>query len=863
MKSNKEQVYEFIKSHFSAGSEQGLTTQYLSKAIGIQRTNMSSILNTLTADGLIKKTVGRPVRYFLAQKPEDLQEFMCFTNMVGFNGSLRRVVQLAKAAILYPQQSLDTLIIGARGTGKSFLATLMHQFAIERGILKPNAELRVFDGNYYQNREDAAIGELFGNNGGQNLFEALRGGILLIDNAQLLPARVRSLICGMLERGGPMVILVCNDDEKNAVADFQSKLPIVIELPPLGERPLTERMELISKQFAMEAVRAKRTLAINAEVLRCLLLYDCTYNINQLKLDIKVGCANAYVRGYRKKGDRLDVYIGDFEHYVRDGFAHYKEFRKEAEEIIPSDYGYLFSGSSMEMTPIERSRLEGRSIYDYMEERARNLAENGLPEKDIELILDAEVESSFFRYQNEIQKQAVNKSQLSKLVSERVIELVDEFLAEASTILQKDYSSSVFHGLCLHIDSILKRRHLQMRLSERQVVAIAQGHNMEYTLSLRFVEKLRHEYMVDFPIDEAVLITMFLCYNVSAERNTRNPVMLFMFRGDDLAKAFVKSIEAITKNDNVFYFDIPFKKEPEELYPELCEHIKKINRGGGVLAFCDSTISESFLDSISSETGIPIRQIPFPIVLAMAESSYIVAAHDNIDAARSQMLTVLRAYMPLNKKVIVTLCSTGDGGAQRLKEYITRYGEIEDTEVIALGAADREELTKQLRNLLKTRSIHCIVGVYDPKLFSIPFISISDIFSARPEELPNILQFKHEEKRKIDFDEVFEYLSQQLERVDIRKLRRILPVVVEEINNEVIPMSLDTEIGLFVHIACCINRVLGMEHPQSNLKKEYLIGKYKEHYKKLLRALKPLERTFGVVFSDDEMANIITIINKL
>lgn len=44
----------------------GVTTQYLSKRLDMQRTNLSAILNALVREGLVEKSAGRPVLYRLA-----------------------------------------------------------------------------------------------------------------------------------------------------------------------------------------------------------------------------------------------------------------------------------------------------------------------------------------------------------------------------------------------------------------------------------------------------------------------------------------------------------------------------------------------------------------------------------------------------------------------------------------------------------------------------------------------------------------------------------------------------------------------------------------------------------------------------
>ena len=55
MKSNKNMVLDLLRQ--CAGEENGgVTTQYLSKRLDMQRTNLSAILNALVREGLVEKT---------------------------------------------------------------------------------------------------------------------------------------------------------------------------------------------------------------------------------------------------------------------------------------------------------------------------------------------------------------------------------------------------------------------------------------------------------------------------------------------------------------------------------------------------------------------------------------------------------------------------------------------------------------------------------------------------------------------------------------------------------------------------------------------------------------------------------------
>ena len=149
-------------------ADRGISTAYIADAMELQRTNVSSILNLLVQEGRIQKCNGRPVLYKVGREESTLEE--CFSDLIGADGSLRQTIQLAKAAVLYPQRSLNTLLVGARGTGKSRLAQRMYRFAVEQKILPENAPFLHIDCHDY-----AAGGEAVSYTHLLEWKEALRG----------------------------------------------------------------------------------------------------------------------------------------------------------------------------------------------------------------------------------------------------------------------------------------------------------------------------------------------------------------------------------------------------------------------------------------------------------------------------------------------------------------------------------------------------------------------------------------------------------------------------------------------------------------------------------------------------------------
>lgn len=85
MKLSKDIVLEYMQNQALNHSESiSFTTQELSDALQMQRSNLSKLLNELVKDQRIKKTNGRPVYYSLVNEKDG----SCFNNMIGHNSSV-------------------------------------------------------------------------------------------------------------------------------------------------------------------------------------------------------------------------------------------------------------------------------------------------------------------------------------------------------------------------------------------------------------------------------------------------------------------------------------------------------------------------------------------------------------------------------------------------------------------------------------------------------------------------------------------------------------------------------------------------------------------------------------------------------
>lgn len=853
MRTNKDKIYELIKLHCSA-NEEGVSTQHIADTLGIKRSNVSKILNELVVENRIKKSYGRPVLYYAAVRHE---HYNCFDNLVGIDTSLRRAVHLIEVGIMYPEKGLGVHITGSHGTGKSLLAMVAHEYAIECGAVQKDSPYLVFDALPYTDNEMQAEQEL------ESTMQKAAGGILLVDNAHRLSRKLRIWLCRRTEFKDFNVQLIVITDSSchEAAEDMRNGLPITVEMPTLAERSLCERFELVQRFLALESARASKPVLISSDVLCCLLLYDTPYNITQLKRDIKTACACAYVRSVSSEEDSFEIYKGDFENYVRKGLLNYNARKQELEQLITPAYKYTYSKDTVKMSPMDRDKLlYSFNLYKELEQKSLKFRSRGVDENEISLLLEAELESSFNDYKVMLTRGVTSMEQLSKMVDKGVIDMTENFLDEAAAKFSKVYPQSIHYGLCLHIDCLIKGRVTAHQLSAKQVSSVLERNHDEYGSSLRFAAKLEEKYGISkLPLDEIIFITMFIALEPAVTEPKAKPGLLLAMKGN-IASALADCVSSNPERDGLFTVDLPLKEDNQETYRLLRESIENSESGNGLVVMCGSEDIHHMIASIQEETEKNIRVIDMHINLFAEGLARIIKGCDSVDTLCEKVVDTIGSCAVRRRHVIVVLCSTGKGGSEQMAKYIEAYGQVGNTAVLPLATADREVLRDQLVQIMQTSIIDCVVGIQDPQLFSLPFVRLSDVLASSPDTLPDVLKYGGNEKGKVNYDDVYAYLDEWLDLVDVKRLRRVLPIVMENINSRICELSLDTEVGLFIHLACCINRLKSNEAIKPNPHKDEIFHQYSKQVKMLLTIISPLEKSFGVVFSDDEVANILTII---
>jgi transcriptional antiterminator len=73
----------------------------------------------------------------------------------------------------------------------------------------------------------------------------------------------------------------------------------------------------------------------------------------------------------------------------------------------------------------------------------------------------------------------------------------------------------------------------------------------------------------------------------------------------------------------------------------------------------------------------------------------------------------------------------------------------------------------------------------------------------------------------------------------------------------------DQRVGLFVHLGSMVERCLADDTTVSEPQGKQILTHYPEDVRRIGKILKPLEKAFKIIVTDDEIASIVTIVRKL
>lgn len=811
----KEEIYQYIRKNIK---EDGVTAQSIAEIFGIKRNVASHYLNLLEKEGKLQKGTNRPVHFsiptdtekkaeecnnMIDERPAAQKEVSVFSKFIGYNGSMEQVIEKCKAAVNYPVNGLTMIICGASGVGKSYLASLIHQYAVESGAVEKNAPFVVLNCADYANNSELLSSVLFGHVKGaftganeekQGLLAEADGGYLFLDEVHNLSAENQEKLFLFIDSQKyrmlgdsknwqtakvRLLFATTEDIHSTLLATFRRRIPFEIRIPDFLERSYGERFLLVSSFFQNEAEILKKNICVDSEYFRRMLNLHEEGNIGAVKSKIKVLCAQAYSQ---QREEELRITTPGKE--SSDSF-HFYWNRPEKKKWM-SSYQIFSNITGCFVSGMNYSKIE--EVLDlFLQTITRRLEENKKENNFCEI--------PPFRHYEEKCRNSINK--ILKSYGYRLNELeIDEFYKMVIAVLFDE----TFFGAAFKISGYEKKKY---RKYEVMISRILDAVLEDYNDNVR-------EFL-------QTILTVWLSDKVKVKSKIN---ALILMHGEHSASSMASLANEMIGDYVYEAFDMPIQVHTEDLIVKVNDYVRDIETNEGLVLLVDMGSLERMYDKISRNVDgdlVIVNNVSTAFALELGFSLF-----DKADIYRitqmdmSQFNMKMQYYKGLSQKPnIIVSCISGEEIAVEIKEILSRYVNTDEIDILMM---DYSELKKQL-NRGSAEDFHNTIVVFTTTPLSstvVPVMNVEDLVNGFTN--PSFPEFM------LNKENVREFTNDIIKLFTLKgvasRLRFLNPeVVMQEVDQVIrgyenyyhVQLPNFLRINLFLHTSIMIERVLVKE----------------------------------------------------
>ena len=912
-------IYSVITKEYLENSIQkkeifGITAKDIADHFNTYRSTVSTLLNTAVKNGLFIKIETRPVLFVpvdivkrelhvpLDQSvytPEEIRDLFfkkeqegtdSFSIMIGYDGSQSLQIKQAQSAILYPPKGLHTLITGESGTGKTLFAHTMYDYGRKiKGMSEKEYPFVEFNCADYYHNPQLLLSQLFGHIRGaftgadqetEGLVEKANHGILFLDEIHRLPPEGQELLFYLMDTGqyrkmgeantirkaDILIIGATTENPKDVLLKtFKRRIPLTINLPPLRERPLQEKLKIMEHLFSKEAILTQRTYIIDADIVKAVSLYDFTENIGQLASEIKILCARSFLESKTKEFGEIKVPYVFLSDNIREA---YKKYRKIGYTFTDNyeNYNYdLVITPSNEITHVKENVLNEEAYCSLLDE-IRNYSRQGLTSDEVAIRISSAVSSYYDEILNSMYFKTVNKDELYKIIEPRIVDFSLEVMKEIQNRLSVKITEQSILVLAFHLKFLIDRLR-KIKLTESSSVPVKTGD----TIVDDMIDKIESKFSLRLPTDEKKFFQL-LIKNITSDivPDNSSKAALYILAHGNTASSIAEVCNRLLHTDFVKAFDMPLTQDVNQSYQLFVEEIESLHLKKGVMILADMGSLLGFGHKLTRDTGIPTHTIPnVSTAIALDFAHIMLNRNEHIDLTYNEYLIKNRfepAFVSSEKEpAIISACSSGQGTSIAFKNMIIEILKENSLGYIHVFALSNEELQKKneaYQEIVDSYNLVAVIGNVHIDVDA-PFFHISELVTDDKKE--NFIKFlnktgvseqktKHK-KTDQSAEEAAGFLAQHVMYVN--------PLAVQKVATEFLEGLFDdleyeeknrasTGFSLIIHIGFMIERIIANKTIIFDHKIPYLDNN-KEIFQKIRSHIKSIEEAFEIEISDDEI----------
>ncbi|MGG5318490.1 sigma 54-interacting transcriptional regulator [Enterococcus sp. AZ072] len=833
-----ENLYKLLLEHLQL--VEVVTTQDVEQLTGMKRSVTSLYLNQLADQGRLVKTNTRPVNFRLPSKKGN-----SFRIFIGYDGSVKNQIEQCKSAVTYPPHGLPILIHGSSGVGKSYLAKLIHQYAIEKKVVTEDAPFVVLNCADYANNKELLSSLLFGYVKGafsgaekdtHGLINEAEGGYLFLDEVHNLSAENQEKLFLLIDekKYRPMgsnaewqqanvrlIMATTEDPESSLLVTLKRRIPFDVFLPDFSQRSFSEKEKLIFSFLDEERKQLDCSLQVGEDYIIELIQSNYRGNIGEIRNRIKADCAKAYNKA--KTDEPLVIGTGHF--------LSIKEKNKEFTETFQEEETYI-----------------GNFGFIGFEEAGQK-AQNLIDELYHSYFLNKHF-SKRLSYQSDLERYVQKKMALQKYLTSKGVEIEEADLNKIillAVLLQYDPSSELINI----------KDGSEARYNYHKFFKLAEG-----VLQVLFLQNTS--------INENGLSVLAAYLNRVLEISTKINALIIM-HGHKNAQTLANTVNQLVKDFVFESFDLPMDVSAETLIAEVNEYIKKYNTSDGLVLLVDMGSLEQMYQSIQGNvTGD---------LLIMNNVSTSLALDVGLKLSQRQKITQLEQlaledfavskqyFAGVSQKTnLLISCISGEGIALKIKDILSKYVNTDEIELLSIDYSKLKELLQKDQKTLFKDTV-AILTTSPVEKAVVPIINIEGIINGAA-NLDLLASFFQADELKKCTNEIIKLFTLEgaAARLNFLNPAMVIDEVEEVIEKyeEFYQIHIDNfmRINLFLHLSAMIERILtgdGIDESDEGITALPLYQPFKETSAHFFTAI---EQKYKLKIPDGELEMIFLIIQQ-
>jgi len=873
-----DKIYEYIQEKSSAYTLEnlqgriGVDATEIADELGILRNNVSMELNALHRQDKIIKIIGRPVLYFDKQIVESLCGVVIdgpcqfnaieecvkltgakgqgpFDRLIGADRSLKKQVEQAKAAILYPPDGLHTLIVGQTGVGKTLFAHMMYEYGKTMNRFPADGPFITFNCADYYNNPQLLISHIFGHIKGaftgadtakEGLVEAADKGVLFLDEIHRLPPEGQEMIFYFIDTGTfnrlgettrerkakVLLIGATTEDPNSALTKtFVRRIPNIITIRPLMERSLEEKVDIIKLLLTDEVQRINKPVKISVESIKALIGSISNGNVGQLKSNIKLLCAKAFLNGIDNP-NYIEIDFKMLPPKIKNGLLTLSANRKDLAELSK------YINEPLLLTPpgdkiilgTEDLEKEPFNLYQIVEDKVDLLKGEGISDDLIKQIVATDVNVYIKSFYNKQDVHMSTRERLLKIVDKTLVDFTEEISLLVQNRMNRGFKDRFLYAFSLHLSAFLKRVKSKDELAYSEIEGAIPRDSLAFQVAVEIKEKIEEHYHIEVPRAEIEYFALLL-ESVEDEDKEEKVIIMVATHGKSTATSMVEVAQKLfsTNDPNLIAIDMPLEVKPQETLEKMISRLQEMNYQQGVLLLADMGSLCNLGSMIMERLKVQVKTIDMvstPLILEAMRKADIVGMDLNsiyeslLNFKGYEVVEFNRSKDKGGQEVIVTICTSGAGAAVKLKEMIEEILlHIVDrkVEVIPVGIKNLDHVIRELAGNYK---IVAAIGMIKPN-YNIPFIPLEKLIEGDGETilrrlLKSNVKFVEKEKKNVVVQKLCEESLQKfLTYLNPLKVMSVLlefdSVLEKKMGKK---FSNPIKIRLIVHCGCALERMV-------------------------------------------------------